>query len=122
MDSTGLPKMTNKYLKKIAGAEIDVAGSGVENKHKAEKASTVVPVEKTMNEKQAGLKDWYKTLDTTDKVKLGMSATGLALGTTGFIMNHQRLKNDERRNNVEQQSLTTLQKIHAALAKKDKPE
>ena len=119
--------MTNKYLSKIAAkTEIDASGTGLDNVHKAPRVTLKEPIKPLPTlAKEAGViqgaKDFYKSLHATDKVKLGLSGTGLALGTAGFISaQHQRAK-DERRHNLEAQSLTTLKKIHEALAAKDKP-
>lgn len=131
--------MTNKYLTKLAtqGHKTDVAaaGTGLDNTGTAPRASLktpekVTPVAASMSMPRAlptlaktagvvqGAKDFYKGLHTIDKVKIGMSATGLGLGAVGFVEGHRKLKGDRHRENVEVQSLATLKKIHEALERK----
>jgi hypothetical protein len=114
--------MTNKYLTKIAKSDIAASGTGLDNVEKAPRATLKEPVKPLPTlAKEAGVvegvKAWTKTLNGTDKVKIGMSATGLGLGTVGYVEGHKKMKGDRHRENLEAQSLTTLRKIHEALAK-----
>lgn len=115
--------MTNKYLTKIAKTDIAASGTGLDNTPKAPRTTLLEPVKPlpTLNKEAgivSGVTNFVKGLDVTDKVKLGMSATGLALGSAGFMMNQKRMANDEKRRNLEAQSLATLKKIHESLAVK----
>lgn len=117
--------MINKYLTKIAKTDIAASGTGLDNVAKAPRVTLKEPVKALPTlSKEAGLADkavaagkFIKDLHPTDKLKLGMSGTGLALGTVGFVEGHKKMRGDRHRENLEAQSLTTLRKIHEALAK-----
>lgn len=116
--------MTNKYLTKIAKTDIAASGTGLDNVGKAPRASlkeAVKPLPTLAKEAGVvqGAKDFYKGLHTIDKVKIGMSGTGLALGTVGFMEGHKKMRGDRHRENLEAQSLTTLRRIHEALTKQE---
>lgn len=119
--------MTNKYLTKIAKTDIAASNSGLDNTPTAPRATLLEPIKALPTlAKEAGIigkaKDWIGPLENMDKLKLGLSGTGLALGTAGFVMNQKRMANDEKRRSLEAQSLATLKKIHESLAIKDKSE
>jgi hypothetical protein len=112
--------MTNKYLIKLAKTDIAAAGTGLVNTETAPRTTLKEPIKPLPTlAKTAGVKDFVKSLHAVDKLKLGMSATGLGLGATGFVESHRKLKGDRHRENLEAQSLTALNKIHAALAAKE---
>jgi len=129
--------MSNKYLTKLAAkTDIAAAGTGLDNTHKAPRvtlkqpekpiaASMTMPRAMPTLDKEAGVVDKVKgfgkflgELRPEDKIKLGLSSAGLGLGAAGFATaQHQRAK-DERRRDLEAQSLATLRKIHQSLASK----
>lgn len=127
--------MINKYLTKLAAqglkSDIAAAGTGLDNTHTAARTTLkqpekMTPIAASMNMpralptlgKEAGIKDFYNGLHAIDKVKIGLSSTGLGLGVAGYVEGHRKLKGDRHRENVEVQSLATLKKIHEALEKK----
>ena len=117
--------MTNKYLTKIAKTDIAASGTGLRNVEDSPRATLKTPVkalpelskEAGVGEKVMAAGKFIKDLHPTDKLKLGMSGAGLALGTVGFIEGHKKMRGDRHRENLEAQSLTTLKRIHETLAK-----
>lgn len=120
--------MTNRYLTKLATpgfkTEIAASGTGLDNVATAPRTTLKQPEPVTALPTLAktagvadGVKAWAKSLQGTDKVKLGLSSAGLGLGITGYVEGHRKLRGDRHRENLEAQSLTALNKIHAALTK-----
>lgn len=59
-----------------------------------------------------------KSFPAHNKVGLGLGATSLGLGLLNFKNNSDRMSTQERQIELEQKSLTALQKIHNAVKAK----
>jgi len=74
---------------------------------------------KKVGEGASGLAHDIKSSSPMDRLKLGLAVTGAGLGAASFVRNSRA--NDSRQQ-IDQQSLAALKKIHKALVEEQKAE
>jgi hypothetical protein len=64
---------------------------------------------------RTGLKEGFKNMTPLEHLGFGMSGTGLVMGASNLGMGLKREGREERKVNMEEQSLSTLKGIHKTL-------